>query len=422
MLCSMTSHRIPPAWVIGMTTLPFGLVVGFSITAMPFLLTKIGISLDRVAGISAVVMSPTFWAILVTPLVDVGLTRRAWSILMAFVSACCIGAAVCALSPSHVTLFTGLLVVAELAIVLHSSATGGWQASFLPDEMRGKAAGWINAANLGGGAAGSMIFLELAEKFPLRMVGVMYAVLCFLPAGLLLLMPTPSKPDLDLRRVFTQTWRKAWEACRKRNCLIGFAMFLSPASCAAAIDLFSGLGKDFHAQPQRVIWVTGAGCAITSAIGSVVGGFLADRINRGYLYLLAGLGTAGCAVLMACAPRLPLSFTMGVLAYNMAAGVSYAAFSALGFQLVGKHNPVASTVLGLFGATTNGAISYMTWFDGLGYRFFRASGLLGVDAALSVLAAVPLLFLVRAGLRRAATTEEDPPKPLAIDIPAVPSV
>ena len=421
MIFIMTNHRIPPAWVIGMTTLPFGLVVGFSITAMPFLLTKIGISLDRVAGISAVVMSPTFWAILVTPLVDVGLTRRAWSVLMAFVSSCCIGTAVCVLSPNHVTLFAGLLVVGELAIVLYGSATGGWQACFLPDEMRGKASGWINAANLGGGALGSMIFLELAEKFPLRVVGVVYGVLCFLPVGLLLFMPTPSKPDLDIKRVFTKTWRKAWEVCRKRECLIGFAMFLSPASCAAAIDLFSGLGKDFHAPPQRVIWVTGAGCAISSAIGSVLGGFLADRINRGRLYLLAGLGASACAVLMACASRSAQTFTFGVLAYNMAAGVSYAAFSALGFQLVGKHSPVASTVLGLFAAATNGAISYMTWFDGLGYRFFGASGLLGVDAALSVVAAVPLFFLVRAGLRKASATEQDPEKPLAVDTAAIPS-
>ena len=140
----MNSPRLPPAWVIGMVALPFGLVAGFMITALPFLLTNSGVSLDRIAGVSAVVMSPTFWAFLVTPLVDVGLTRRTWALLTAPVSACAVATALWTLSPAHLGSFTGLLLVAELAIVLYSSATGGWQACFLPDEMRGKVAGWTN--------------------------------------------------------------------------------------------------------------------------------------------------------------------------------------------------------------------------------------------------------------------------------------
>src|SRR5579859_3096219 len=288
--------------------------------------------------------------------------------------------------------------------------------------MRGKVAGWMNAANLGGGALGSMLFLELAEKFSFRVVGVVSAVLSLLPVALVFVLPTPAPPGLGIRQAFTETWLKAWQACRKRECLIGFALFLSPASCAAAINLFSGLGKDFHSDPQRVIWVTGAGCAITSAIGAVAGGFLADRINRGYLYLFSGMAASICGVIMATTPHSATFFTWGVLSYNMAAGFSYAAFSALCFQLVGKDNPVASTVLGLFAAATNGAIVYMTWIDGLGYRFFGASGLLCLDAVMSLLAAVPLLFLVRSGLRRAKAASAPPEKPASLDRSVIPSV
>ncbi len=422
MIGTMTTHRMPPAWLIGMTTLPFGFVAGFSITALPFLLTKLDISVDHVAGVSAVVMSPTFWAFLVTPLVDVGWTRRRWAFVMLLLSACCVATALWEVSPAHLSVFTGLLLMAELAIVLYGAATGGWQASFLTDDMRGKVAGWTNAANLGGGALGSMIFLELVEKFSLHTAGMIFAGLCFLPVVLLFFLPVPAQPELKLRQAMTQTWRKAWEACRRRECLVGFGLFLSPASCVAAIDLFSWLGKDFHAAPQRVIWVTGAGCAMTSALGSVLGGFLPDRMNRGYLYLLAGIGASVCGVIMAASPHTALTFTCGVMAYNMAAGFSYAAFTALGFQLVGKQNPVASTVLGLFAAATNGAIVYMTWFDGLGYRFFGASGLLCVDAAMSVLGALPLLFLVRSSLPHDIVRPRVLPKELAIDSPVIPSV
>src|SRR3974390_318139 len=106
----MNHHRLPPAWVIGMVTLPFGFVAGFVIKALPFLLTKRGVSVDRVAGVSGVVMSPTFWAFLVTPLVDVGLTRRTWALLTALVSACAVATALWTLSPAHLGLFTGLLL------------------------------------------------------------------------------------------------------------------------------------------------------------------------------------------------------------------------------------------------------------------------------------------------------------------------
>ena len=264
-------------------------------------------------------------------------------------------------------------------------------------------------------ALGAMIFLELAEKLSFKAVGMIFAGLCFLPTLLLFALPAPAKPDLEIRQVITQSWSKAWEACRRRECLIGFALFLSPTACVAATNLFSGLGKDFQTGSQQVIWVTGAGCSIASAIGSLAGGFLADRINRGNLYVLGGIGASACALCMAFSHHLAPSFTYGVLAYNLAAGVSYAAFSALCFQLVGKDNPVASTVLGLFAAVSNGAIVYMTWLDGIGYRFFGATGLLCVDAGMSLLGAIPLLLLVRWGLRRAGSSATGSDRPLPLD-------
>jgi hypothetical protein len=41
-----------------MALFPFGLVVGFTITALPFLLTRQGISLDRAASTSAAALVP----------------------------------------------------------------------------------------------------------------------------------------------------------------------------------------------------------------------------------------------------------------------------------------------------------------------------------------------------------------------------
>jgi len=74
---------MPAAWIVGMAVFPFGLVAGFTITALPFLLTHLGVQLDQVAAMSATVMSPTFWGFLLQPLMDTGLTRRAYAWVMA---------------------------------------------------------------------------------------------------------------------------------------------------------------------------------------------------------------------------------------------------------------------------------------------------------------------------------------------------
>ena len=108
---------------------------------------------------------------------------------------------------------------------------------------------------------------------------------------------------------------------------------------------------------------------------------------------------------MAISPHTPLAFIIGVLAYNGLAGVSYAAFNALGFQLVGQESPVASTQLGLFAAATNFAIVYMTWADGLGFKHFGVRGLLLTDGLASMISAIALMTLLGSRLRRRQSRE-----------------
>ena len=396
---------LPPAWVTGLAWLPFGIVVGFTITALPFLVTRMGVSLDRAAAMSATVMTPTFWGFLVNPILDVGLTRRAYCWLTALVAAGCMASGLWVLSPAHLGAATILLLLGELSIVLFGSALGGWQTEFVPERMRGMVGGWTNVANLGGGALGSLVVMWLATRIDMRTdarwigLGLMAAIV----AGLLpaLWFPLPHKSKFKLKQIFADTMKATWQACKRRECLVGFALFIAPASALAAINLFSGIGRDFHASDHTVILVTGAGCAISASIGSLLGGWASHRFNRGYVYLLSGIAGALCALIVAFLPHVPENFVWLALAYNGIAGVSYAAFTSLSLQLIGHASPVASTQLGLFSASTNGAIVFMTAADGLGYRHFGVRGLLLTDGLASLAAAIPLLFLVRRYLRRA---------------------
>jgi PAT family beta-lactamase induction signal transducer AmpG len=386
-----------------MGTLTFGLVAGFIITALPFILAKAGISVDRIATISATAMSPTFWAFLVTPLIDVGFTRRFYGFGFAIAAAVCLATALWLFSPERLTLFTGLLLLAELAVVLQANAIGGWTSEFVPDTARGKVGGWTNAANLGGGALGAMLIMWSATYFTFRTLGVVIALVVLASTLFLLRFPEPAKPVLGLRQIFGGTFRSVLQTSRRPQVLTGFLLFLAPASCVAAINLFAGLGKDFHASSGRVVWVTGAGAAATSAIGSVIGGYIADRVDRGVLYMIGGALAGVCALAMAGTVHTQTAFTVGVLVYNGVAGVCYAAFTALGLQLVGIRNPTAATQLGLFAAATNAAIVYMTWADGRGYASFGVRGLFLVDGLASIGAAIPLLLFLRWRARKPVT-------------------
>lgn len=383
-----------------MSVFPFGLVVGFTITALPFLLTNMGVLLGRVAAISATVMSPTFWGFLLQPLLDTGLTRRAYCWISAAAGAICLTSALLLLSPAHLGTATVLLLLAELAMVLYSGAVGGWTAGFLPDSLRGSVSGWTNVANLGGGALGSLAVMSLAPHISLYWIGLGLAVCIGLGTAPTLLFPEPGKSSFRFRQIFTEAIKTTWKASKTKECLTGFALFLAPASAAAAINLFSGMGRDFHTSEHTVIWITGAGCAISTSIGALLGGYAANRISRGYLYMCAGIATGCTALALAFSPHTPFSFIWGALLYNGIAGVAYAAFNALGFQLVGRKSAVASTQLGLFAAATNGAIVYMTWADGQGYKHFGVRGLLLTDGLASVISATILLTLLWKQLKK----------------------
>ena len=381
-----------------MLIFPFGLVVGFTITALPFLLTRQGIPLDRVAETSAIVMSPTFWGWTICPVLDTGLTRKTYCWLTAIAAAVSLALALAVFSPSRLALTTALLLMGELAIVMFGNAANGWMAEFLPDHMRGSVAGWTNVANLGGGALGSLAVMSLASFMSMQWIGMGLAAVIVLGVLPTLAFPAPRRSSFTFIQVFTDARRTTWRACTTRECLTGFALFLAPVGAAAGINLFSGLGKDFHTSPHMVVLVTGAGCAVASAVGALAGGYAANRVNRGYLYLTASALIVTVSLTLALTGHTEAAFIAGALLYNAFTGVVYAAFNALGFQLVGNKSTVASTQLALFTAAINAAVVYMTWADGQGYKHFGVRGLFLVDALASAVAILPLLLLVRKGL------------------------
>src|SRR5271163_2998837 len=110
----------PPAWVKGMAVLPFGLVLGFMWTALPFLLTRQGVPLGTVAKISATVVLPTVWAIFFKPFLDSGLPRSTYCLILTAVASVSLAVGVTMLTPAHLGIAVPVLAVATFSMVLYT--------------------------------------------------------------------------------------------------------------------------------------------------------------------------------------------------------------------------------------------------------------------------------------------------------------
>jgi len=168
---------------------------------------------------------------------------------------------------------------------------------------------------------------------------------------------------------------------RSRRTWIGLVFLLSPVGSAAIGNLISGMGPDYHASGTGVLWVTGIGSGLLSALGCLFGGVVADRIGRMFAYALAGGMAAMFALYLGCAHATPVTYAAGYSGYSVSAGFAYAVFTAMVLDILGRRKHAAASGYTVLCSAGNLPIVYMTWLDGLGYRHWGARGLTAVDAA-----------------------------------------
>jgi PAT family beta-lactamase induction signal transducer AmpG len=380
-----------PPWLFGILSIPYGVFNGILVVLMPFLLRKHGISPDRIANVIAVSSIPNVWYFLWSPVVDTGLLRRTWVLIAAGVSGLCGAIAIAATSLS-LTELTILLLMGNVVAMLLSSACGAILTT-LNHTKRGRASGWYQAGNLGGGAMGAGAAIWAADKVPLPVLAVAAGSMVFAPALAALLISEERVPRMAVIPLFRALGRDVWDVLCSRATLIGLVFFLSPVGSSAVSNLISSVGPDYHASDAQVALVSGLAGGVLSALGCLLGGFVCDRMNRMSAYALAGLLSAVFSAWMALGPATPLTYAGGYTGYALAAGIAYAAFTALELDVLGKRRHAAGTAYSLLGASGNLPIAYMTWLDGVGYKYSGARGLMAVDSLANGIGGVLLLLL-----------------------------
>src|SRR5262250_2571649 len=151
-------RRWPAPWIFSLHILPLGMIYGFNFTALPFLLAKAGVPVDRIASVSAINLFTGVLGLLTAPLVDIKLRRRTWLAVGTFGTAI----AACIYFPligaSHALLMSVLIFAGGMVTFLVVAACGGLMVRIPSLTDQPKAAAWTQVGVLGGGAlSGAMV-------------------------------------------------------------------------------------------------------------------------------------------------------------------------------------------------------------------------------------------------------------------------
>ena len=110
---------------------------------------------------------------------------------------------------------TALILVGGLITFLVAAACGGLIVKTLSESAQSKAAAWIMAGQLGGGALGAAVILWLAARLPIATVGVCVAALVAAPGLLAFTIPEPlPEPSAWFQGRLLQIGKELWAVIR----------------------------------------------------------------------------------------------------------------------------------------------------------------------------------------------------------------
>jgi PAT family beta-lactamase induction signal transducer AmpG len=385
--------RYPHPSVFLFLIVPFGAMSGYLSVAVAYQLSQHGIGVEAVAALIASSVLPHTWKFAWAPVVDTTLSRKAWYLVGSLLSG--LGILATGLVPAaaeNLSLLSTIVLVSSFGSTFLGMSTESLMAYGTREEQRGRAGGWFQAGNLGGGGIGGGAGLWLAERLPAPwMSSAIVALVCLLCAfALLWLQEEPAAgPRAGALASVAFVLKDLWRVVRARSGALALLLCFLPIGAGAASGLWSAVAGDWHASGDTVALVTGVVGGLVSALGCLVGGWLCDRLDRKLAYAIYGVLQALCAVAMAVAPRNEIMYIVFTSLYSFITGLTYAGFSAVVLEAMGLG--AAATKYSVFASLSNTPIWYMTLADGWAQARWGSGGMLEAEAACCMLG---LLFFL----------------------------
>ena len=387
--------------------LPYGMSSGFVSITLPFILTRTGFSVATAASIVAIGVSANLWRFLWGPIADLTLSARRWYLLgLSTAAATLLLLGLIPLNQNAVGVLMTVVFISQVAGTLIVLPVGGLMAHTVAEVAKGRAAGWYQAGNLGGNGIGGGVGVWLAAHLSKEVAGEILA-LAMLASAVAIYFAS------DARVVTTETfgermrilWRDILSILKAAIPLFTVVLVCSPIGAGAMNNVWSAVAPDWHASPDRVALVSGILNGVVSAIGCIIGGWVADRVGRWWSYFGSGVFIALVAIVLAIAPRTPSAFAAGVLAYALFCGMAYAAFSAVILLAIGRG--AASTKYAALSSLGNLPVVYMTALDGWVHDKYGTLWMLHFDALSGVVCVVIAIFVLQK-IKAAGNTRATP--------------
>ncbi|MDE2560634.1 MAG: MFS transporter [Sphingomonadales bacterium] len=393
------SGRLAPIWLMGLANAVLGLNGALLLVTIPQLLAARGVPETEISTVTAIGLIPAFAVVLIAPVLDVRLTRRAYCWIFGPLAAVLSTTALFLLG--DFALLVPVVLAAQFCVALYVSALGGWLGASLPKEADGQLAVWFNIGNGGGFGIGAAANMWFYQHLPHAAAFLAAGALLVVPLPLLLLPPAPREAVSQLNESFGRLARDVGALLRQppmRRLLLLFAL---PCASFALTNMFGGIGNDFGASPAMVAWVSGWGVLLPSLLTSLVAGVILKFLRPPVFYLLTGVVGASVTLATLLLPRTPETFIFAVVAENVFQTAAFTIQNAIMFRSIAPDSPVAATQFAVLTAAVSVPISYMQALDGRGYGLGGLSGAFLTDALLSLTAcaliAVPVLRWMRSG-------------------------
>lgn len=381
-----SERRVPPVWLMGLSNATLGLVTGFAFFVIPQLLAAERTSEWKIAAITAMAMSPNFWAVLFSPMLDVRFSRRWYASVFAAVAA--ILAAVSLLNLRHLVLLEIALTLGVAAAGLSGAALGGWLGTVAHADDKNALSKWMNIALTSGIGIAAVLGSELVNHLPTLLAATLLGALILLPAAIFFVIPAPG-PDRRLAgESFAQFNRDVLALLRRRQVVIALLLFLSPCSSFALTNLLGGFGAQFHASARAISLSGGTGAIFPGILGCLLFPIVARRLPLRFFYLANGIVGSLFTLSLIVLPHAPWTFTLALLGEYMFQALAFAVQIGIVFEVIGANNPLAATTFAFLTAATNVPVTYMMVADGRAYSAAGIGGLLSADATISIGACV----------------------------------
>jgi MFS family permease len=380
------AHRGPHPALYLILYLPFGIAFGYVTVTLGWLLSHAGASVAAIAGLAGMGLLANSWKVLWAPVVDTTLTAKAWyMIAVTGTAASLAGIAFLPLRTDLLPVFGWLVLASSVMATVTTMSVERFMAINTPDELKGQAGGWSQAGNLGGAGLGGGAGLWLAAHSGHPWIsGAVLAVACMASAAPLRWLAEPGRvaDGRSYRETLNETGRDVLTLVRTRIGLLACFIMLLPIGSGGLQQLWGAIAKDWNAGADEVALVGGLLSGLVSIPGCILGGYLADRMDRKRAYAVFGLALAAVAVGMAVAPHTPAAFMAFACLYNFVVGFCYGAYSAVTLEAIGQG--AAATKFNLISSISNVPILVVTLVDGWAETRFGATGMLLTEAGLGV--------------------------------------